>query len=80
MSRSGILSLLKIHGVMPTPQPMDVAEILLDRAHPHFYHLDTGELSDIPANQVGIMSLPDLPESTEQESVEALIRVRDRNF
>ena len=47
-------------------------------AHHHFYHMDTGKLSDIPADQVSIMSLPDLPEGTEQESVEVLIRVRDR--
>ncbi|MFQ5549129.1 MAG: Fur family transcriptional regulator [Woeseia sp.] len=133
MSRSDILSLLKNHGVMPTPQRMEVAEVLLngaqhlsadqiiDRlravgsrvskatvyntlklfsekalvkevnvdsarkfydstadAHHHFYHVETGELSDIPADQVSIMSLPDLPEGTEQESVEVLIRVRDR--
>ncbi len=133
MSRSDILSLLKSHDVMPTPQRMEVAEILLDRAqhlsadqimdqlrdngslvskatvyntlklfsekslvkevnvdpsrkfydstthaHHHFYHMDTGELLDIPADQVSIMSLPDLPEGTEQESVEVLIRVRDR--
>ncbi len=133
MSRSDILSLLKSHGVMPTPQRMEVAEVLLDRAqhlsadqimdrlrdagslvskatvyntlklfsekslvkevnvdpsrkfydstthaHHHFYHVDTGKLSDIPADQVSIMSLPDLPEGTEQESVEVLIRVRDR--
>ncbi len=133
MSRSDILSLLKSHGVMPTPQRMEVAEVLLDRAqhlsadqimdrlrdagslvskatvyntlklfsekslvkevnvdpsrkfydstthaHHHFYHVDSGELSDIAADQVSIMSLPDLPEGTEQESVEVLIRVRDR--
>lgn len=47
-------------------------------AHHHFYHVDSGELSDIPADQVAIMSLPELPEGTEQESVEVLIRVRDR--
>ncbi len=133
MSRLDILSLLKDHDVMPTPQRMEVAEVLLDRAqhlsadqimdrlrdvgsqvskatvyntlklfsekslvkevnvdpsrkfydstthaHHHFYHVDTGHLSDISADQVSIMSLPDLPEGTEQESVEVLIRVRDR--
>ncbi len=133
MSRSDILSLLKDHGVMPTPQRMEVAEVLLDRAqhlsadqimdrlrdagslvskatvyntlklfsekglvkecnvdptrkfydstthaHHHFYHVDSGWLSDIPADHVSIMSLPDLPDGTEQESVEVLIRIRDR--
>ncbi len=38
----------------------------------------TGELSDIPADQVSIMSLPNLPRGTEQESVEVLIRVRNK--
>ena len=133
MSRSDILSLLKSYGVMPTPQRMEVAEVLLERAqhlsadqimdklrdagslvskatvyntlklfsekslvkevnvdpsrkfydstthaHHHFYHVDSGKLSDIPADQVSIMSLTDLPEGTEQESVEVLIRVRDK--
>lgn len=133
MSKSDILTMLKNHGVMPTPQRMEVAEVLLDRAqhlsadqimdrlrdagsqvskatvyntlklfsekslvkevnvdpsrkfydsttyaHHHFYHMDTGQLSDIPADQVSIMSLPDLPVGTEQESVEVLIRVRGR--
>ena len=46
-------------------------------AHHHFYNVNTGELSDIPEDQVEILSLPPLPEGTEQESVEVLIRVRD---
>jgi len=47
-------------------------------AHHHFYHIDSGELSDIGAEQVSIMGLPPLPEGTEQESVEVLIRIRDK--
>ena len=133
MSRADIFEKLKRHGVMPTPQRIEVAEILLGRpqhlsadqiidrlrdtgsrvskatvyntlklfsekalvrevnvdpsrkfydstthAHHHFYHVDTGEIADIPADQVSIMSLPELPEGTEQESVEVLIRLRDR--
>ena len=46
-------------------------------AHHHFYHVETGELSDIPEDQVEILNLPPLPAGTEQESVEVLIRVRD---
>lgn len=46
-------------------------------SHHHFYHVETGELSDIPEDQVEILSLPPLPAGTEQESVEVLIRVRD---
>lgn len=48
-------------------------------AHHHFYNVGTGELSDIPADQVRIMNLPPLPAGTEQESVEVLIRVRDKD-
>lgn len=47
-------------------------------AHHHFYHVDSGQLTDIPANQVSIRDLPTLPAGTEQESVEVLIRVRDK--
>lgn len=46
--------------------------------HHHFFHVDTGELQDIPADQVEISGLPPLPAGTEKESVEVLIRVRDR--
>ncbi|MDH3338986.1 MAG: transcriptional repressor [Gammaproteobacteria bacterium] len=46
--------------------------------HHHFYNVDSGELSDIPDEQVSFQNLPELPEGTERESVEVLIKVRDR--
>ena len=46
--------------------------------HHHFYNEDSGELSDIPVGAVSIRDLPELPEGTVQESVEVLIRVRNR--
>ena len=46
--------------------------------HHHFYNVDTGELADIPDAQVAFEQLPELPEGTESESVEVLIRVRGR--
>ncbi len=133
MSRMDVSSQLSRHGVVPTPQRVEIAEILLDRPqhlsadqildalrqkgsrvskatvyntlhlfgerglvrevivdptrtffdsttrpHHHFYNIDTGELSDIPDDQIKMMELPSLPAGTEQESVEVLIRVRDR--
>ena len=48
-------------------------------AHHHFYHVETGELTDIPEDQVDIANLPPLPRGTEQESVEVLIRVKDKD-
>ncbi len=46
--------------------------------HHHFFHVDSGKLSDIPASQVSISCLPPLPKGTEQESVEVLIKVRHK--
>lgn len=133
MSRSDILRKLSEHGVTPTPQRLEVADVLLDRPqhlsadqilerlreagsrvskatvyntlklfgergllreltvdpdrryydstthpHHHFFNVGTGELSDIPEDQVEILKLPVLPPGTEKERVEVLIRVRDK--
>lgn len=133
MSNPDIIQKLKSCGVLPTPQRIEVASVLLDRpqhlsadqiierlkangssvskatvyntlhlfgskglvkelcvdpsrkfydstthAHHHFYHVDSGEISDIAENEVNIMGLPPLPEGTETESVEVLIRIRDK--
>jgi Fur family iron response transcriptional regulator len=133
MSNMDVIEILKSHGVLPTPQRVEVAAVLLEKPqhlsadqiieqlraycsrvskatvyntlhlfgakglvkelnvdprrrfydstthpHHHFYHVDSGELSDIEENQVRIMGLPPLPEGTEQESVEVLIRIRDK--
>ncbi len=133
MSNMDVIEILKSHGVLPTPQRVEVATVLLEKPqhlsadqiidqlraygsrvskatvyntlhlfgakglvkelnvdprrrfydstthpHHHFYHVDSGVLSDIEENQVRIMGLPPLPEGTEQESVEVLIRIRDK--
>jgi len=133
MSNSDIIQKLKSCGVLPTPQRVEVASILLNRpqhlsadqiierlkengsrvskatvyntlhlfgskglikelnvdpsrkfydstthAHHHFYHVDSGQLSDIDNDDVSIMGLPPLPDGTEQESVEVLVRIRDK--
>ncbi len=133
MDRQAVETYLERHGVMPTPQRIDVASILLERPqhlsaeqilerlrergsrvskatiyntlklfsekglarevnvdpsrlfydstthpHHHFYNVDTGELSDIPPEQIAIRDIPQLPEGTEQESLELLIRIRQK--
>ena len=133
MSRTEIESRLRAHGVLPTAQRIEVAELMLARpqhlsadqiidrlqhagsrvskatvynclkvfsetglvkeinidatrkyydtttsAHHHFYHVETGQLTDIPADDITIGNLPPLPAGTEQDGVEVLIRVRDR--
>jgi len=45
--------------------------------HHHFYNVDTGELSDIHQDQMLVGELPELPDSTEIDGVEVIIRVRE---
>ncbi len=133
MTRDELRDTFEKFGILPTPQRIEVAEILLERpqhlsadqildrlrqagsgvskatvyntlnlfsrhglikevmvdpvrkfydstthAHHHFYNVDSGELSDIPDDAIRFTGLPELPTGTEQESVEVLIRVRDR--
>jgi len=134
MTRADLLSLFDQFGILPTPQRLDIAAILLQRPqhmsaehiidmlkdsgskvskatvynslnlfskhglvrevtvdsvrkfydstthpHHHFYNVDSGELSDIPDEQVCFQDLPELPKGTERESIEVLIKVRDRS-
>ena len=44
--------------------------------HPHFYWEDTGQLTDAPADQLEITSLPDVPMGTEISKVDVVIRLR----
>jgi Fur family iron response transcriptional regulator len=46
--------------------------------HHHFYNVDSGDLSDIPDEQVLFEKLPELPAGTERESIEVLIKVCDK--
>jgi len=131
MTQSELSSKLRRHGVVPTPQRIEIAEVLLQRPqhlsadqiletlrrqgstvskatvyntlhlfgekglirevivdpartffdstthpHHHFYNVDSGELSDIPEDQISVTGLPELPEGTSQERVEVLVRIR----
>ena len=44
--------------------------------HHHFYNVDTGELSDIEANQVSLCRLPELPCGTEHAGTDVIVRIR----
>jgi Fur family iron response transcriptional regulator len=134
MTRAGLVSLFDQFGILPTPQRIEIAAILLGRPqhmsaehiidklkgsgskvskatvynslnlfskrglvrevmvdpvrkfydstthpHHHFYNVDSGELSDIPDELVCFQNLPELPKGTERESIEVLIKVRDRS-
>jgi Fur family iron response transcriptional regulator len=44
--------------------------------HHHFYNVDTGELTDVDSDAVNLEDLPPLPEGTQAEAVDVIIRVR----
>ena len=46
--------------------------------HHHFYDADTGELIDIPAEEIEVSRLPQLPEGTVAEGVQVVVWVRRR--
>jgi Fur family iron response transcriptional regulator len=45
--------------------------------HHHFYNVDTGELTDIPAGAVDLRIDTDLPPGTCPESIDVVIRIRN---
>jgi Fur family iron response transcriptional regulator len=123
---------LKKHGVIPTPQRLEIAEVLFRRpqhmsadqimaavnrgdsskvskatvyntlklfsdkglvrevivdparvfydsstgSHHHIYNVDSGELQDIPSHEVAFSKLPPLPEGTQPDGIEVIMRVR----
>ncbi len=46
--------------------------------HHHFYNVDTGSLTDIQRNDLEFSRLPQLPEGTEADNVEVIVRVRNK--
>ena len=73
------LNLFSKHGLVREVMVDPVRKFYDSTTHPHhhFYNVDSGELSDIPDEQVCFQDLPELPKGTERESIEVLIKVRD---
>jgi Fur family transcriptional regulator, iron response regulator len=46
--------------------------------HHHFYNVDTGELTDIDADELALMNLPALPAGTVADGVDVIIRIRNQ--
>jgi len=44
--------------------------------HHHFFNIDTGELMDIDSSELKLDQLPNLPQGTEADGVDIIIRVR----
>lgn len=43
--------------------------------HHHFFYEDTGDIRDIPEDRVAIAQLPELPEGTQLNRVDVVVRV-----
>ena len=57
----------------------DPARIFYDStagSHHHFYNADSGELTDIPPEQVSFARLPQMPKGTRPDGVEVIVRLR----
>jgi Fur family transcriptional regulator, iron response regulator len=48
-------------------------------SHHHFHDLDSGELRDIDPREIEFSRFPALPEGTEAEAVEVVIRLRKKH-
>ncbi|MGE5626317.1 MAG: Fur family transcriptional regulator [Bacillota bacterium] len=60
---------------------VDPARVFYDSStgsHHHIYNVDSGELQDIPADQVAFSKLPALPEGMQPDGIEVIMRVRKR--
>ena len=46
--------------------------------HHHLYNVDTGEITDIPADDLAVSGLPELPPDMETTGVDIIVRIRAR--
>ncbi len=46
--------------------------------HHHLYNVDTGEITDIPADDLAVSGLPELPPGMVTEGVDIVVRIRAR--
>lgn len=45
--------------------------------HFHFFNTDTGELTDIPVDDINVDKLPELPEGTVSSGLEVIVRIKN---
>lgn len=130
-SRHELIALLRRHGIAPTHQRLEIANVLFSRGehlaadqiltlvnerhaetskatvyntlnlfrdcglirevivdpkrvfydpntqpHHHLYNIDTGEITDIPADDLAVSGLPELPAGMVTEGVDIVVRIR----
>ena len=47
-------------------------------AHHHFFNIDTGQLYDIPADDLSVENIPSLPENTKIQDLEIVIKIKNK--
>ena len=60
---------------------VDPARIVYDpntTPHHHLYDVVSGQLTDIPAGEIEVLGLPQLPPGVETEGVDIIVRTRSR--
>lgn len=58
---------------------VDPSKVFYDsntKPHHHFFNVDTGELTDIESQHIVVQSMPELPEATQVEGVDVIVRIR----
>lgn len=58
---------------------IDPARVFYDpntSPHHHFFDMDTGRLTDIPAGAIRVLGLPELPDGVVTEGVDIVVRTR----
>jgi len=65
-----------IHAVAVDPERMFYDSTI--SAHHHFYNTDTGQLTDIPLEDLSIEEIPRLPDNTEIEDVQVIVKVKNK--
>lgn len=76
----GTLQLFVRHGLLKE-LPIKGAATVFDSnplPHHHLYNVDTGEVSDLPADTMQVLGLPTIADTLELSEVDVIVRVRRR--
>ena len=61
-------------------QQRDSTCLCADCCYHHFFNIDTGQLFDIPSEQLNIESIPQLPQDTKIQDLEIVIKVKNKKI
>ena len=83
ISRATVYNTLNVfakHGVV-SEVAVDPTRMYYDSTtspHHHFYNTDTGQLIDIPRENLSVDNIPRLPDNTEIEDLEIVIKIKNK--